>query len=190
MVLLVLTLLPSIGFIIRVVLDLLRVIFRLNRLLLHKDLLGIGLLILLLQELGLLAGPLGDEHALLGGVEAVPLLHHYLVDLEHWHVGVLGYDLRLDLGYEFVEDELGHLWRVNYRARLALGGCSVLHVFFVLLDALPEGVGSAGINSACGLLILMLKFHLLPPFLQMTEFLPLERDALLAEIVEVRSNAE
>lgn len=106
MVLLVLTLLPSIGLIIRVVLDLLREIFRLNRLLLHKDLLGIGLLILLLQELRLLAGPLGDEHALLVGVEAVPLLHHYLVDLEHRHVGVLGNDLRLDLGNELVEDEL------------------------------------------------------------------------------------
>lgn len=60
----------------------------------------------------------------------------------------------------------------------------------MLLDALPEGVGSAGINGVSGLFILMLQFDLLPPFLQMTEFFPLERDALLAEVVEVRSNAE
>lgn len=111
--LLVLAFFPFIDFIVSVFLDLLRVKFRFNRLLLHKDFLSIGLLILLLHELCLLAGPLSDEHAFLVGVEAVPLLHDYLVDLEHRHVGVLGYDLRLDLGHELVEDELGHLWRVN-----------------------------------------------------------------------------
>lgn len=174
-----------------VFLDLLHVKFRFNRLLLHKDLLSIRLLILLLHELRLLTGPLSDEHAFFVGVETVPLLHDYLVDLEHRHVGVLGYDLRLDLGHELVEDELGHLWRVNDRAGLAWIGCSALHVFLVLLDALAEGIGSAGIDGIrADLLVLVLKFNLLPPFLQMTVLLPLEREALLAEVMKVRSDAE